>query len=144
MEVQLSPQLTCCHEPDRHAGMLDLMTIAKRFIILLVVPLLAFIGLGIFNWIQVTNVEQRSKFVSEMQIPSLATLGNITRSFAELRVDLRNHLLVTNEADRAAAGLAFDRDAAAVTQLLAQYGDTMISDNKDRRMLDDCRDSFHN
>ena len=41
------------------------MTIAKRLIILLVVPLLAFAGLGIFNWVQVTNVENSSRFVSE-------------------------------------------------------------------------------
>ena len=78
------------------------MTIARRLTILLVVPLLAFTGLGIFNWIQVTNIEERSKFVSQQQIPSLATLGNLARGLADLRVEVRGHLLATNDMARAA------------------------------------------
>jgi CHASE3 domain sensor protein len=116
------------------------MTIARRLTVLLVVPLLAFIGLGIFNWIQVTNVENRSKFVSANQIPSLAMLGNLTRSYADVRVAVRNDLLATNAAGQASARAAFEASAAQMGRLLNQYSDTLISDDQDRRLFNDYRE----
>ena len=76
------------------------MTIAKRLVLLLAVPLLVLAGLGVFTWSQLTTIETRSRFVAELQVPSLAALGNISRAFAELRVHLRNHVLATSEAER--------------------------------------------
>jgi len=111
------------------------MTIAKRLIVLLVVPLMAFAALGIFNWFQVTKVEKQSLFVSEKQIPSLATLGNITRNYVELRVAVRNHLLATNALEQTEARLVFETSEAEVNRLLNQYGDSMVSDDKDRRLF---------
>ena len=102
------------------------MTIARRLIILLVVPLLAFIALCIFNWVQVANVESKMRFVSEVQIPSLATLGNIMRSFAELRADERDDILATNDAAHAAVEAAFNREETNLNALLQEYGDSMV------------------
>ena len=51
------------------------MTIAKRLVLLLAVP--ALIGLGAFTRWQLTTIETRSRFVAELQVPSLATLGNM-------------------------------------------------------------------
>ena len=80
------------------------MTIAKRLIMLLAVPLVALLGLGIFIRSQLAEVESSSRFVSEEQIPSLAVLGNLSRTVEGLRVAVRSHLLATNQADRALAG----------------------------------------
>jgi EAL domain-containing protein (putative c-di-GMP-specific phosphodiesterase class I) len=52
---------------------------------LLAVPLLALIGLGVFSRLQLSTIEAQSRFVAELQIPSLAALGNISRTLAELR-----------------------------------------------------------
>jgi two-component system, sensor histidine kinase and response regulator len=116
------------------------MTIAKRLIVLLVVPLLAFTSLGVFNWIEVTNVEERSLSISEDQIPSLATLGNLTRSYADVRVAVRNDLLATNDVGRASARAAFDKSGAEVNQLLDQYNGKLLSDDQDRRLFNDYRE----
>jgi hypothetical protein len=51
------------------------MTIAKRPVALLVVPLLAFARLGNFNRIQVTKIDDYSRFNSEKPIPFRAVLG---------------------------------------------------------------------
>jgi PAS domain S-box-containing protein len=115
------------------------MTIARRLIILLVVPLLAFIALSIFNWYEVENVKTQTRFMAQTQIPSLATLGNLARTFAELRVDVRDDVLATNDAERARFEAAFDRDETNLNTLLRQYADSMISDSRDRRMMDDYR-----
>ena len=95
------------------------MTIAKRLIVLLAVPLAALVGLGVFTRLQLERIEARSRFVAESRIVALATLGNLSRSFAELRVNLRSHLLATTDAHRAAARALFDEDEREVNRLRA-------------------------
>jgi two-component system sensor histidine kinase/response regulator len=111
------------------------MTIAKRLIILLTVPLLALVGLGIFTRLQLAKIEARSRFVAESRIVGLATLGNLSRSFAELRVNVRSHLLATNDAQRAAARAAFDEDEQDVHRLLQHYADRLVLGDRERRLL---------
>jgi hypothetical protein len=86
------------------------MTIAKRLILLLAVPLLALVGLGVLTRLQLTTIETRSGFLAQVQVPSLATLGNISRTFAELRVQLRNQVIGTSEAERERVRSTFERD----------------------------------
>src|SRR5664279_365741 len=110
------------------------MTIAKRLIILLAVPLVALLGLGVFNRVELSRIEERSKFVAESQVPSIATIGDLSQNFAELRVNVRSYLLATNQAEQAKSRSAFDQEEAAIIRQLREYADTMISDEKDRRM----------
>src|SRR6266403_783624 len=117
------------------------MTIARRFILLLAVPLLVLVGLGIFTWSQLSDIEARSRFVAGSQVRSLAALGNISRSFAELRINLRSHLLATTPGQRTAARAAFDEDEKALDTLLRQYEDSFISGGRDVRLFGDYRAS---
>src|SRR4026208_2388416 len=118
------------------------MTIAKRLVLLLAVPLLALVGLGAFIRFQLTTIEDRGRFVADLQIPSLATLGNISRTFAELRVHVRNHVLATSEAERASVRSTFERDEAELGRLLDQYERNLISNDQDRRLLNDYRNRY--
>ena len=113
------------------------MTIAKRLIILLTVPLAALVGLGIFTRLQLERIEERSRFVAESRIVALATLGNLSRSFAELRVNLRSHLLATTDAQRADARRLFDDDEQDVDRRIREYADGLVLGDKDRRLLDE-------
>jgi signal transduction histidine kinase/DNA-binding response OmpR family regulator/HPt (histidine-containing phosphotransfer) domain-containing protein/HAMP domain-containing protein len=112
-----------------------MMTIAKRLIILLAVPLVALLGLGIFTGLQLSKIEARSRFVMESRVEALATLGNLSRRFAELGVDVRSHLLATNEAQRTAARAAFDGDEGEVIRLLKHYADNLVLGDQGRRLL---------
>ena len=116
------------------------MTIAKRLIILLAVPLVALLALGIFTRVELSRIEERARFVAVSQIGSLAVLGNVSRSFAELRVNVRSYVLATNAAQRASARALFDEDEQEVTRLIQQYGDSLISDEPNRRLYSDYRD----
>ena len=78
------------------------MTIARRLSVLLAIPLLALVGMGIFNRLQTADIETRSRFVAALQIPSLATLGDISRALEAVRVELRDYVLAATEAKRAA------------------------------------------
>ncbi|HMO65228.1 MAG TPA: MCP four helix bundle domain-containing protein, partial [Verrucomicrobiota bacterium] len=116
------------------------MTIGKRLIILLAVPLLALLGLGLFTRFQLARIERHSHFLAETQIPSVAVVGNASRSFAEMRVNVRSHLLAADDAGRGVARAAFVEDEAALTRLLQQYGDGLITGDRDRRLFNDYRD----
>ena len=116
------------------------MTIGKRLLLLLAVPLIALLGFGVFARIQLSRIEERSRFVSESQLAGVAVLGNISRSFAEIRVNVRSFLLATDQTQRSEARAAFDEDDRVLTQLLQQYGDSLISDARDRRLFGDFRD----
>ncbi len=80
--------------------------------------------------------------MADLQIPSLAMLGNISRAFAELRVHVRNHVLATSDAERAKVRSAFDRDEAVFGRLLDDYERRLISDDQDRRLLNDYRTQY--
>ena len=116
------------------------MTIARRLILLLCVPLAALLGLAVFARVQLARIEARSRFVAEQEIPSLAALGNISRNFADLRLTLRDDALATTDEQRRQIRTTFERDEAEVSRLLTMYADNLISDDKDRRMCSEYRD----
>jgi signal transduction histidine kinase/CheY-like chemotaxis protein len=111
------------------------VTIAKRLIVLLTVPLVALLGLGVFARVQLAEIESRSRFVAESRITALATLGNLSRGFAELRVNVRAYVLATTDAQRRAAREDFDDDEQDVVRLLTTYADNLILSDKERRFV---------
>ena len=115
------------------------MTIGKRLIALLAVPLVGLLALGIIARVQLSTIEQRTRFAAESQLASVAVLGNISRRFAEIRVNLRSFLLATDQLERSAARAAFDDAAQVLTQLLQQFADAFVTDERNRRLLGDFR-----
>jgi two-component system sensor histidine kinase/response regulator len=113
------------------------MSIAKRLVLLLALPLVALMAFGVLARIQLSKVEERSRFVSESRIDALATIGNLSRSFAELRVHVRSHLLATNEAQRAAARSSFDKFGKEMLRLLQHYADHLVVSDQGRRLLNE-------
>ena len=118
------------------------MTIAKRLILLVAVPVAALLGLALFVRIQMSEIESRSRLVLETQVPSLAVLGNLSRTFADLRVNVRSYLLATNQVEQATARAAFDTREGEVNRMIQQYADTLISNDQDRRLLTDFREAY--
>ncbi len=98
------------------------MTIGKRLIVLVAVPLVALLVFGVFARVRLSEIEERSRFVAENQLGSVTALGGIAASFAELRVSVRNTLLAADQSERAAARAAFDENDRTLSQLLQQYG----------------------
>jgi PAS domain S-box-containing protein len=111
------------------------MTIAKRLILLLAVPLVALLAMGVFTRFQLADIEEDARFVAESSITALATLGNLSRSFAELRLNVRNYLLATDAAGRTAARAAFDEDEREVVRLVQHYADNLVASERGRRLL---------
>lgn len=115
------------------------MNLAKRLALLLAVPLVALLALGGFLHLQLTAIENQAAYVAELQLPSVGAIGNITRKHAELRVNLRDYMLAPGDKERARAMAAFESAEKDLNQLLDQYGEKYISDEKDRRLMSDFR-----
>jgi methyl-accepting chemotaxis protein len=115
------------------------MTIARRLIVLLAIPLLVLLALGIISLQRLARIEDRSRFLAEDEIESVAALGNISRSFAELRVNLRSFLLTEDAEERARARALFEADREEVSRLLRLYADRLVSNDQERRLLDEYR-----
>src|SRR5688572_29414668 len=111
------------------------MSIGKRLIVLVAVPLVALLVFGLFARIRLSEIEERSRFVAENQLGCITALASISASFVELRVSVRNTLLAADQGERAAARAAFDENDRILAQLLQQYGTSFISGERDRQLL---------
>jgi CHASE3 domain sensor protein len=127
------------HASGRPAHHSNPMTIARRLMILLAVPLLIRIGIGIITRQQMARIDERTRFVAESRVVALARLGDISRTFAELRVKVRSFLLAADEPARAAAGKAYDADRVELDRLLVDYADHRTTTAQGRRLLEDFR-----
>src|SRR5262249_46208600 len=116
------------------------MNRAKRLVLLLAVPLVALLVVGGILDLQLRAIEKRGTYVTELQLPSVVVIGNITRKHAELRVNLRDYLLAPGDEERAKARMAIRTTEQDLERLLDQYADTLISDERDRRLLGDFRE----
>jgi PAS domain S-box-containing protein len=115
------------------------MTIARRLIILLAAPLLILVALGVFVRVQLREIDEKSRFLAEMQIASVGEVGTATRAFSEMRVNIRSYLIASNAASQASAKAKFDEDRAALAKSLRKYGDELVSDDRDRQLFNDYR-----
>ena len=95
------------------------MTIAKRLVLLLAVPLLALVALGVFTRLQLTTIETRAGSWRTCRSPASPTLGNISRTFCRAagpRPESRARRRATPSARSVRS--AFDRDEAELGRLL--------------------------
>ena len=116
------------------------MTIGKRLMVLLAVPLVVLLAFGILARMQLAKIEERSRFVAETRLASVAALGGISASVAELRVSIRALLLAADPMEQAAARAAFEENDRALSQLLQKYGESYITDERGRQLLGNFRE----
>ena len=113
------------------------MTIARRLIILVAVPLLLLVALGVYNRGQLEKINAESQYVAHTQIASLVTIGGISRSLTELRLCPRGYLLEVDGAGRNKVRSVFNANRATFTQEVRNYADHFVSDDTDRRLLNE-------
>src|SRR5688572_27091470 len=110
------------------------MTVAKRLIVLMAIPFVVLLGLGLFGSQQLSKVEERSRFIAESRIAALGSIGNLSRNFSGLRIEVRNYLLAANPALRSDARRRFDQLEEAVQNLLKEYEDQLLFSDEGRRL----------
>jgi signal transduction histidine kinase/CheY-like chemotaxis protein len=102
------------------------MSIAKRLIILLAVPLLIILGIGFSTRLEMNRIEESTRYMAESRVVALARIGDITRKFAEMAVSSRNSILETDPSLRAAMQAKADASRIEVRLLLADYAKNRV------------------
>jgi len=111
------------------------MTIAKRLILLLAVPIVALLAFGIFTRLQLGKIEERSRFVAESRLVALTTVDHLSRRFVEIRVNVRSYLLSTTDEQRKVARRSFEDGEKEVLESLRYYADHLVVTDQGRRLL---------
>ncbi|HXJ79892.1 MAG TPA: response regulator [Candidatus Methylomirabilis sp.] len=119
------------------------MTIARRLLILLSVPLITLLALGVFMKLRLDQIEERGRFVAEKQIASLTVVATIAQIFEDLRTDVRSYFLEDVTAAREQYRQGFAREKAEAIKLLRQYEDTLVADDRDRRLTAEVREGMN-
>jgi signal transduction histidine kinase/CheY-like chemotaxis protein/HPt (histidine-containing phosphotransfer) domain-containing protein len=117
------------------------MTIARRILILAGATPLVLVALGVVSQSELHRIESRLRFVAEKQVPSLGALGEIAIVFQEMRVNLRDLLVSPDAAARVRARQSLTGQGADLQRKLSDYADRWVSDDRDRRLLEDFRAS---
>ena len=111
--------------------------VATRLTLLLAVPLLAALALVVYFTTQLDRIESNSQHVSITQVRSLTAVGDIARSLAEMRVNVRSYLLSDDRNKQAGAEALYREYKESMLKALATYGDGFITDGTDRRLYED-------
>ena len=97
------------------------------------------IGIGVLTRQQLARIENTTRFAAESRVQALARLGDITRSYLKMRIPVRNFILAEDPSAQAAAKAEFDAARAELLRLLDDYADNRVTDDRDRRLLNDFR-----
>ncbi|HEY4299390.1 MAG TPA: response regulator [Candidatus Didemnitutus sp.] len=115
------------------------MNIAKRLALLLAVPLVVLTGLAVFVRLQLLAIEDRGQDMADIQVPTLAIIGKVTRAYGELRIDARDYIVATVPGQREALAAHFQNTEAEMDRLFDQYARDLVVEDHDRRLLETFR-----
>ena len=114
------------------------MTIAKRLIILLTVPLVALVGLGVFTRLQLAQDRGAQPVRRGIADRGARHAGESVPGFRRTaRERAQPSAGDRRRATRRGARALFDEDEQDVNRLLQEYADSLVLGDKDRRLLGD-------
>ncbi len=115
------------------------MNIAQRFAFLLAVPLVILVGLAVFVHFELSLIGRHGNDVAQIQIPTLAVIGKVTRAYGEMRVDARDYILIPDPAVRAKLAAHFQDREAEMNRQLDYYARTLMVEEHDRVLVKNYR-----
>jgi signal transduction histidine kinase/CheY-like chemotaxis protein/HPt (histidine-containing phosphotransfer) domain-containing protein/HAMP domain-containing protein len=113
------------------------MTIAKRLAFLLAVPLAVLVAIGLSTRMEMTRIEDSTRYVAESRIIALARIGDISRTYAELAIFARSSLAEPDTAARMIATAKADAARTEVKRLLDDYENNWIGSAQGARYLEE-------
>ena len=115
------------------------MTIKQRLMILVAFPLMFMIAIGVLTRQQLARIDNTTRFAAESRVTALARLGDITRSYLKMRISVRNFILAADPSAQATARAEFDAARSDLFRLVGDYADHLVTDDRDRRLMNDFR-----
>ena len=115
------------------------MSITQRLVITLLLALGALLGVGAGGLFQLYESQQRIEFLQSNTLPSLKTLDEAALTFSRVRISSYQHALFSDTATKRKIEQQIIEDEKVFSDLLATYERDLISDEEDRKLLDDDR-----
>lgn len=110
------------------------MTISRRLLIVVAVPLLALVVLSAVGYREFSNVAPRTRKIARVDIPSLVVIGRITRNLGDARVLVREALLSPVQGNQALIAKLSDKRVRLADDFVL-YNREYIGDETDRLMM---------
>ncbi|MGH7131583.1 MAG: response regulator [Phycisphaerales bacterium] len=116
------------------------MTIVKRLIILLALPLACLAGLAIHQVIATASLHTETRRLDSIQVESLVTIGQISREVNNRRIHLRNCILTQDPTECERSRTAFAGGKDKIDALMRHYSETLIDSPEDLRIFNELSD----
>ena len=117
------------------------MSIAQRLILLLVTSVVSLVILTAVSLVQMGKVYDAANYSNENVVPSVLVLDKALFEFAHIRVRLYRHVLNTDTKAMAEIEKKIHEAEELVGKALKDY-EPLISNDEDRKLLDDDKRSF--
>jgi methyl-accepting chemotaxis protein len=115
------------------------MTIAKRLAILILIAIGGLLGVGFYGLHQASTINQALVSANTNSIPSIRTVGAMQVSFLRLRTAVTTLFFVaTSDEQKTVAEQSIASFRAELDKTLHDY-EKLVSDDKDRKYLDDSK-----
>jgi PAS domain S-box-containing protein len=101
------------------------------------IALIGMIFITVINNYQTNKVFEKSNHATVNTVPSIILMGDIFTRFYEIRVQIRNHILINNDLDKT-SGIEnyIQKQVEMMDKSLSIYNETMTSNEEDKRLLD--------
>jgi len=118
------------------------MLITKRVMVTLSICLAALLLVGGVGIRQLNLAQQRMDYVSANTFPSIMVMVKMRDATSNMRLEMRKYMMATNDAERSRSSAALDAAKSAFDKNAAEYLANDISNDADRRMLEQDKAGF--
>ncbi|MBX3359498.1 MAG: response regulator [Phycisphaeraceae bacterium] len=111
------------------------MSISRRLVILVVVPLLATLALAVLAFRKTEALELRTRELAQTQIESLATIERFSSIFSVHRLQLRRCVTSNDSAACAECRADLSANASDLESLFTRYAQDLVSNEEDAQIF---------
>ncbi|MBK1680231.1 methyl-accepting chemotaxis protein [Rhodocyclus tenuis] len=115
------------------------MSITQRLVITLLLALGALFSVGVGGLWQLYEAQQRLEYIQANTLPSLKTLDEAALAFSRIRIGAYQHALFVDAEAKQKIEKQIADDEVVFNGLLEKYQRELISDDEDRKLLEDDR-----
>jgi len=118
------------------------MTVTKKMILLISAAILGLAGLAWLGQDRMDLVYEKTNYANINSVPSIVVLANAGESLGRLRIRVYRHVLNTDAAKMSEIETTIKEAQDGVEKALKGY-ESLISDDRDKQMLDDDRAAYN-
>jgi PAS domain S-box-containing protein len=113
--------------------------IVTKFYNVILVALIGMIGITVSDNYQTKKVFESANYCTVNALPSVFLMSNALKNFYEIRVQLRVHILNSDIGKMEVIEKKMQKLSDEIDKSLTMYGESMISNDEDKRLLDEDR-----